>query len=92
MTASTPAVIVYSKPACVQCDATYRKLDRLGLKYRAIDITQDAAALEEARSLGYLAAPVVVAAGEHWSGYNPTKLERAAARIAAAGSPVAAAA
>ena len=25
------AITVFSKPACVQCDATYRSLDKLGL-------------------------------------------------------------
>src|SRR5664279_4576242 len=52
-------VTVFSKPACVQCDATYRALDKRGIAYRKVDITQDTAALELVRDLGYLQAPVV---------------------------------
>src|SRR6478609_7613778 len=40
------SITVYSKPACVQCDATYRALDRKGVEYSVVDITQDAEALE----------------------------------------------
>ncbi|KLI90454.1 glutaredoxin [Arthrobacter sp. YC-RL1] len=67
-------VTVYSKPSCVQCNATYRALDKQGIKYRTIDISQDAEALEYVRSLGYSQAPVVVAEQDHWSGFRPDKI------------------
>ena len=67
-------VTVYSKPACVQCDATYRGLDRKGIKYGVVDITQDPRALEMVRALGYLQAPVVIAGDIHWSGYRPDEI------------------
>lgn len=70
----TAPVTVYTKPACVQCDATKRHLDKRGIKYHPIDVTQDPDALEYIRGLGYLAAPVVVAGDNHWSGYVPDKL------------------
>ncbi|GAA1862313.1 hypothetical protein GCM10009751_20130 [Myceligenerans crystallogenes] len=73
------SVTVYSKPACVQCDATYRALDRKGIEYTVVDITQDADALEMVRGLGYLQAPVVVAGDEHWSGFRPDKVMALAA-------------
>jgi glutaredoxin-like protein NrdH len=76
-----PTITVYSRPACVQCDATYRMLDRLGLDYTTVDVEQDAGALAYVRSLGYLAAPVVVAGDQHWSGYRPDELKALAARI-----------
>jgi glutaredoxin-like protein NrdH len=76
-----PTITVYSRPACVQCDATYRMLDRLGLDYTTVDVEQDAEALAYVRSLGYLAAPVVVAGDQHWSGYRPDELKALAARI-----------
>lgn len=68
------SVTVYSKPACVQCDATYRALDKKGVEYTVVDITQDAEALEMVRGLGYLQAPVVVSGGDHWSGFRPDKI------------------
>lgn len=74
-------VTIYSKPACVQCNATYRALDKRGIEYKVVDISQDPDALEYVRSLGYMQAPVVVTEeGEHWSGFHPD-------RIAEIGSP-----
>ncbi|ACZ32452.1 glutaredoxin-like protein NrdH (plasmid) [Xylanimonas cellulosilytica DSM 15894] len=68
------SITVYSKPACVQCEATYRALDKKGLEYTVVDITQDATALETVRALGYLQAPVVVTEVTHWSGFRPDQI------------------
>src|SRR5690606_17671287 len=78
---AVPTITGYSRPACVQCDATYRMLDRPGLDYPTVDGEQDAEALAYVRSLGYLAAPVDVAGDQHWSGYRPDELKALAARI-----------
>ncbi|MGO6697236.1 glutaredoxin-like protein NrdH [Rhizobium johnstonii] len=64
-------ITVYSKPACVQCTATYRALDRLGVDYEIVDISEDAEALDRVRSLGYMQAPVVIAGEQHWAGFRP---------------------
>ncbi|API54313.1 NrdH-redoxin [Rhizobium leguminosarum] len=64
-------ITVYSKPACIQCTATYRALDRLGVDYDIVDISQDAEALDRVRSLGYMQAPVVIAGEQHWAGFRP---------------------
>jgi glutaredoxin-like protein NrdH len=68
------SITVYSKPACVQCTATYRSLDKLALTYTVVDITADPAARDYVMSLGYLQVPVVVADDQHWSGYRPAKI------------------
>lgn len=68
------AVTVYAKPACVQCNATYKALDKRGIAYEKVDITRDSDARDYVMALGYLQAPVVVAGGEHWSGYKPDRL------------------
>ena len=65
------SVTVYSKPACVQCTATYRALDRLGVDYEIIDISEDADALDRVRGMGYMQVPVVVAGENHWAGFRP---------------------
>jgi glutaredoxin-like protein NrdH len=65
------SVTVYSKPACVQCTATYRALDRLGVDYQIIDISEDAEALDRVRGMGYMQVPVVVAGDSHWAGFRP---------------------
>ncbi|MCL4068782.1 glutaredoxin family protein [Pseudomonas sp. GX19020] len=53
-------ITLYSRPTCVQCDATKRALDQAGLQYRVIDLTEDAEAMGYVQSLGYRQAPVVV--------------------------------
>ncbi|GAA1681213.1 NrdH-redoxin [Citricoccus zhacaiensis] len=72
-------VTVYSKPDCVQCNATYRALEKKGIDYETVDLSQDVDALERIRTLGYMQAPVVVTAtGDHWSGFRPDKIEELA--------------
>ena len=77
-------ITVYSKPACVQCTATYRALDRAELEYTVVDISQDSEARDYVMSLGHMQAPVVVAGGEHWSGYRPDRIKELAERLATA--------
>lgn len=67
-------ITVYTKPACVQCDATKRLLNKLELDYDTVDITEDATALEMILSKGFQAAPVVNAGDDWWSGFNPEKI------------------
>lgn len=69
------AITVYAKPACVQCNATYKALDKSGVEYRTVDISVDSDAREYVMSLGYLQAPVVVAGNEHWSGFRPDRIK-----------------
>ena len=71
---STPLVTVYSKPSCVQCDATYRALDKKGVDYAVIDVTQDQAAYEHVLELGAQQVPLVETETEHWTGYRPDKI------------------
>lgn len=47
-------ITVYTKPACVQCTATFHALDKAGISYEKIDVTQNADAREYVMSLGYL--------------------------------------
>jgi len=65
------SIIVYSKPACVQCHATTRALDRKGLDYQVIDISTDSDAYKRVEILGYRQVPVVVAGDSHWAGFRP---------------------
>ena len=80
MTSQQVKVTVYSKPACVQCDATYRALDKKGIEYSVVDISTDDDALERVRALGFLQAPVVVAGEESWAGFRPDRITALAAR------------
>lgn len=74
-----PTITLYTKPDCQQCDATKRALTKLGHRvgetYRVVDVTEDDAALERIKGLGYLQAPVVVAGDVHFSGFRPDRLK-----------------
>lgn len=78
------SITVYSKPNCVQCDATYRALNKQGLEYTVVDISADAEALQTVKALGYQQAPVVFAGGDHWAGFRPDKIKAIAAATAQA--------
>lgn len=87
-------ITVYSKPRCPQCDATKRLLNKMSAPYAKADVTEDDVAHSFVKSLGYQQVPVVVVrdrhadAGEdgrgdniveHWSGFRPDRIKRAAA-------------
>jgi glutaredoxin-like protein NrdH len=68
-------VTVYTRPGCPQCRATVTVLDRAGITYHAVDVTDDPDARDYLLSLGYLQAPVVYAGPDrHWSGFRPDRL------------------
>mgnify|MGYP004711802983 CR=1 FL=1 len=81
---STTKITVYTKPACVQCTATKRALDKAGVTYDLVDITLDDAARDFCVELGHLQAPVVVTDNDHWSGFRPDRIKDLAASTAAA--------
>jgi glutaredoxin-like protein NrdH len=72
---TTATVTVYTKPACVQCNATYKALEKQGIDYSVVDITTTPEARDYVLALGYLQAPVVVAGDEHWSGFRPDRIK-----------------
>lgn len=73
-------ITVYSKPRCVQCDATKRALNAKGLveavDYTIIDVMEDAEAHARIVALGYRQVPVVVVGETHWSGFNPDMISK----------------
>ena len=76
-------VTVYTKPACVQCNATYKALDKQGIASDVVDISVDTEASDFVMALGYLQAPVVVAGNDHWSGFRPDRIKSLAGAVTA---------
>ncbi len=73
-------VIVYSKPSCVQCTATYRALDTKGVRYEVVDLTtQPVDVVESFKARGLMQAPVVVTDTDEWAGFRPDKIAALAA-------------
>ena len=86
---TTNTVTVYTKPACVQCTATKKALDKAGVSYVSVDITADERYRDYVMSLGYTQAPVVtIDDGEtlvaHWSGFRPDRVKTLATAETAA--------
>lgn len=68
-------VTVYTKPACVQCRATYKALDDQGVPYRTVNLPEFPELAEAFREAGHMQAPVVVVERhgdtETWAGFRP---------------------
>ncbi|HJC28926.1 MAG TPA: glutaredoxin-like protein NrdH [Candidatus Dietzia intestinipullorum] len=75
-------VTVFTKPACVQCNATYKALEKQGIEYEVVDISVDDEAREYVMALGHLQAPVVVNGSDHWSGFRPDRIKALARAVA----------
>src|SRR6202022_5130335 len=61
-------VTVYTKPACVQCNATYKALDKQGIDYEKVDISLDSEARAFVRGPGDLQPPAGGAANATGTG------------------------
>ena len=73
------SITVYTKPACQQCRATTRALDKAGLEYTLVDISLDDSARDYVMALGHRQAPAGEVDGEHWSGFRPDRIRTLAA-------------
>ena len=72
-------VRVYTTPNCSQCAMTKMWLDKKGVHYTTVDLTDRANINDYAavRALGYTSAPVVAIGTDyevHWSGFRPDLL------------------
>jgi len=76
------AITVYTKPSCVQCTATFRAMDKLGLDYQVVDLAEDEQALLDLMARGHRSAPVVEADGQWWAGFRPDLIRGLAPRAA----------
>lgn len=83
-------VTVFGKNPCVQCNATYRRLDANETEYSKIDVTVMAETLDYLRDELELSQAPVVVISEHpiedgnyadvvvlesWAGFNPSKID-----------------
>ncbi|MFT3971487.1 MAG: glutaredoxin-like protein NrdH [Micropruina sp.] len=73
--AGESAVTVYTKPDCVQCDATKRTLNKYEIPFIEINLNADSDALGRLTAAGWMRAPIVETAdGEMWSGFRPDRI------------------
>jgi glutaredoxin-like protein NrdH len=57
-------------------------MDKKGIAYSYVDITEDAEAMQIVTELGYRQVPVVVNGDDHWGGFRPDKIGALAASAA----------
>lgn len=72
---TAPEVTLYTTPECMACMATKRTLDKAGVEYENIDLTEHPELVETFKSRGLQRAPIVEADGDRWAGHNPSKLQ-----------------
>lgn len=50
-------LVIYTKPACPNCDILKGKLTRKGIDYTVVDVSQDAGALALLKNHGHRSVP-----------------------------------
>lgn len=65
------SITVYTKQDCVPCARTVSALNRRGLEFEVVSLDDRPELVDEFRSQGLLAAPVVIAGEQRWSGLRP---------------------
>jgi glutaredoxin-like protein NrdH len=58
---------------------TKKMLDKIGVDYNTVDITEDSAAMEMVLGMGFKSAPIVITDTDSWAGFNPDKINSLAA-------------
>ena len=73
-------ITVYTTPDCNQCKMTKGWLDKKGIPYDTVDLSESPGDLEAVRALGYMSAPVTIVSDgdllneQHWYGFRPDLL------------------
>ena len=70
-------VTVFTNPNNPQCEATEQELSKLGVRYVAVDLTQNPSTFEQIKDAGFKQIPV------SWSGHRPDLIRQLAQSIAA---------
>lgn len=68
-------VTVYTTPTCPQCEMTKKVLTKGNVQFDVVNLAEDDDAMAMVKDMGYVAAPVVIARDQHWSGFRLGLLE-----------------
>jgi glutaredoxin-like protein NrdH len=58
---------------------TKKMLDKNGVEYTVVDITEDLQAYDKIVSMGFMSVPVVISGDQAWAGFQPDKINAIAA-------------
>jgi glutaredoxin-like protein NrdH len=68
-------ITLWTKPGCVQCEATKREFDKRGIVYTTRWLNKSPKAVERFIELGLTAAPIVETDKKRWSGFRLGKIQ-----------------
>ena len=68
-------ITLWTKPGCVQCEATKREFDKRGIIYTTRWLNKSPRAVERFIELGLTAAPIVETDTKRWSGFRLEKIK-----------------
>lgn len=72
-------IVVYTQEHCASCKHLEKFLEEEGFSFTLLDIGEDANALQEIASRGYMSTPII-RVGDTWiAGFNKKKLKQALA-------------
>lgn len=73
-------ITVYTKRNCQACEATKKAMDRAGLDYEVIDVSDNAARQQTLRECGFRQMPVVEVTDDEdyqsWEGFRPDLIKQ----------------
>lgn len=73
-------VTVYTKPGCMQCRATTNLMDRNGIKYELVNISNKPGVCERLMREGHKNLPVVAVHKDYesitWNGFRPDLIKQ----------------
>lgn len=72
-----PRVIVFTTPTCTYCNMTKKYFKEIGIKFREVDVSRDAAAARDmVRRSGQSGVPVVDIGGKIIVGFDRPKIDK----------------
>lgn len=63
-------ITIYGRANCTNCRATEQYLDRFGIHYLYVDLTDNQGELDKLAEMGYSALPVVVGKDKNGNDYS----------------------
>lgn len=73
-TPDTPMLTIYTTPNCPSCRLTRQALDRAGITYEVVDLSERPDLVEQMRSEGLLQAPVIDDGTSRSTGFRPDRI------------------
>lgn len=64
--------IIYTTKSCVKCNMTKAQMDKLGVKYKVVEASEEER--KRFKEMGHMVFPVVVTEEDNWSDFRMDKI------------------